>query len=77
MPGQQLICIKSLKSLAEIKFSYFLKKYCNMKNHVQLNPTIADFQKDRHYFVSAIFSVLFAFLSPSIRSISYNSYTFP
>ena len=57
-----------------------------MKNHLQLNPIIADFKKGRHYFGDiqykalyftylpqkhdlAIFSDLFAFLSPSSPSL--------
>ena len=52
MPGQQVIIHKITKItgrnqvfIFHFKKNYFKKNYYSMKNHVQLNPIIADFKK--------------------------------
>ena len=46
MPGQQLIMHKITKIAGRNEIYIFpTKNYYNMKNHVQLNPIIADFKR--------------------------------
>ena len=58
-----------------------------MKNHLQLNPIIADFKKGRHYFGDIQYKALYFTIWPyfptcllfyrRVAEVSYNSCTFP